>query len=550
MRLSRRLLAAAAIVAPTALIIYGCGSDAGVGLMSPPGQDASVVPPVVGPDPDDGSSPLSDGSMTQNGDGASDGSLGNDGASTACKMNGATCGGSAECCTANCNAGSCAASVTTCKNPGVACTSPTECCTSSCIGLVADAGADGGIVGGQCADRVCTSDNAACATNAECCGGVCGTGDAGAKTCTPLNNSCKTSGNACAASGDCCSQLCSAGLCVGQVSFCTQLGDVCSANEQCCTGVCTKGAGATLGTCATLSVPGVPSSCSVAGQSCGMAGCTSTCCSRSCGSSFVANFTVCQPPSGCRPTGELCRGDGDCCGSQYNPDPIRGDRNVRCQKANASDPYGRCGQGNGCRANGAVCKVPTVTTMCQASAENSCCSGTVQEMNPSTYHFCQQDLLGIPRCTGAPDCSTQTNPALFAGRTCNSSVDCCNFFPCVPRSADPTQGFVCASAQCVATTGYCTTNGDCCRGNYCDIAQGASAGQCKSTGGGTSTGDAGADGGATDGGATDGGDAGRDASTDGGGGGGGACALYGQGCAATPDCCNGVTCIGGRCITP
>jgi hypothetical protein len=136
----------------------------------------------------------------------------------------------------------------------------------------------------------------------------------------------------------------------------------------------------------------------------GLPSCGGDCCSRAC-APYRTGVLVCQPPSGCRPTGEVCRTDADCCG-------FRGQQGVtgvgNCSKANPTDAVGRCDNGNACRPAGAVCKL--ATTSC--NAENNCCSGNVNQ-NP---FVCQQDILGIPRCTLAgescADAGSQGRPGV------------------------------------------------------------------------------------------------------------------------------------------
>jgi hypothetical protein len=341
--------------------------------------------------------------------------------------------------------------------------------------------------------------------------------DGGAKTCVPLNATCRTSGNTCAAHGDCCSKFCNNGVCGSQPSFCTQTGDICSSDAECCGGACNKAAGASIGTCQVVAANGA-SGCTVSGSVCGAGAsgtvvfdggvppCGGECCSRACAPYGPTKVLVCQPPSGCRPTGELCRDDKDCCGSNGMPG---GNGSVTCSKVGGA-AIGRCDNGNACRAAGAICKL--ATTSC--NAENNCCAGNVNQ-DPTV---CQQDILGIPRCTiasgGCPD-----GGAPRTGQACASSADCCGL-NCTP---DGTGKLVCGGA-CVPAAGKCTTNADCCAGLPCAIPPGASQGTCGQP---STTQDAGT------------------APSDG-----GNCALYGQSCTVNADCCNGVPCISGRCRVP
>jgi hypothetical protein len=306
-----------------------------------------------------------------------------------------------------------------------------------------------------------------------------------------------------------------------------------------------------VGVCGQPNAPGT-SGCTVAGQVCGagantdggiarndagIPACGGDCCSRAC-APYRTGVLVCQPPSGCRPTGEVCRTDADCCG--YGG--VQGVTGVgNCSKANPSDAVGRCDNGNACRPAGAVCKL--ATTSC--NAENNCCSGNVNQ-NP---FVCQQDILGVPRCTLAGE--SCTDAASKAGEACATSADCCGL-ACVPNpsfAAGNDAGaapFICGGI-CVGTGGACSTAADCCPGLPCVATPGSARGTC---GGGTQPpGDAG---GAPDGSTPD--DSGLadqsipdggtppppDASV--------VCADYGQVCTTFADCCNGVPCTFGRCV--
>jgi hypothetical protein len=225
---------------------------------------------------------------------------------------------------------------------------------------------------------------------------------------------------------------------------------------------------------------------------------------------------VCQPPSGCHPTGEICTKDTDCCGAAGLPG---GNGTVTCSKADANQAVGRCDNGNSCRPAGAVCKLATSS----CNAENNCCAGNVNQ-DPTV---CKQDLLGIPRCTGKGSCEEAGSKA---GEACASSADCCGL-PCLPNvngSADAGTLYICGTS-CVPEGGACTTSADCCAGLPCTTPPGSTQGIC-----GTTTIDAGVPP-----------DSGTDAGT---------CALYGQLCTTASDCCNGVPCTSqgefSRCVYP
>ena len=430
-------------------------------------------------------------------DGATDGG--------ACSLNGAQCKAGTDCCSNNCTGlGVCGAPVNNCKPVNDTCTNGTDCCSLGCVS-------------GKCAAK-CVSDNQPCTQNAECCGQSCVGPDGGAKTCAPLNSGCKTSGNQCTTNGECCTKVCAGGVCVQQVSFCGQTGDICQQNVDCCGNSCVKKPNAQYGTCAIPPAPG-GTQCDIAGTVCGtfdggigdggIPPCGGNCCSRACAPGLYPNVEICQPPSGCKPTGEICGIDDDCCGSANNKGG--GNGSVTCAKGTPDASAGRCDNGTACRPAGAICKLATSS----CNAENNCCAGNVNQ-NPLV---CQQDLNGIPRCTGVGQCldaGVSPDGGSLVNKQCSSSADCCGL-PCVPNPNGPPP-YICGTG-CVQQGNKCTTNGDCCKGLPCTN------GVCAfpSPDGGT----------LTDGGTTDGG-----------------CALYGQLCSVNGDCCNGVPCTNGRCVLP
>ena len=447
-----------------------------------------------------------------------------------------------------------------CLGLGAACASGADCCS-------------GGCASGACSYPACASDHAACAKDGDCCSQHCAGG-----VCQPLNSACKTLGNACATGGECCSHLCVGGSCQAP-SFCGQPGDACSAGADCCTGTCNKATGQALGTCAA-SAPHGPANCGlVDGQLCDGSGpnsnavradgglplCGGPCCSRACAPWGPTGVLVCQPATGCHVVGDLCTQDTDCCGSAGLPGGSH--KPVTCV-INPGETVGVCRNPMGCKPDGDVCKLKTMS--CNASCD--CCSG-----NCETEDTCKQDNLGVPRCAAAA--------CVNAGGACASSANCCGGAPCVPNPvAGGSPAFVCSGSQCVAACGGCTTTADCCPGTSCVLAPGSTHGTCGPCGG-SGTGDGGAsppdagpgdgggnggnDGGGnpgSDGGGNPGSDGGDHAGNDGGvdagpagpggggnGGGGGptpTCAQFGQICQTTADCCNAVPCTQGRCQVP
>lgn len=372
-----------------------------------------------------------------------------------CIATGTQCVADEDCCTGNCDdlTGQCSRVPGACLAADAECTSGPDCCSFSCVNF-------------RCSGDQCTSDNEACEADGECCGGICLEG-----TCAPLNPACRTSGNTCASNTECCSGYCKEGVCNNAPSFCTQAGDTCTTDTECCGGLCSIVDGALLGTCLLVPSTGA-TSCATAGELCGVGAdynggalpvCGGECCSRACFPYGPTGALVCQPPSGCKPTGEVCAEDSDCCGSAGSPD---GDvSNVRCNKV-GNNPTGRCDNGNSCSPAGAICKLQSDS----CNANTNCCAGNSQVSDPPT---CAQDNLGIPRCTATG--TVCDDPQSTVGMTCATSADCCGL-PCVPVSGEEFHN-VCAGS-CVQENGACTNSADCCAGLPCTLPPGSSSGTC------------------------------------------------------------------------
>jgi hypothetical protein len=427
-----------------------------------------------------------------------------------------------------------------CLNLGAACFQPSDCCSATCTN-------------GSCQFPGCQSTGATCAGNVECCSGKCGGLDSGTSgACVALNPSCRTVGEACAQNAQCCSNFCPASGVCATPSFCQQNGDACQSGTECCGGVCTIPSGQLYGTCGQP--PSGASNCSmVDGTVCGgvftggtIPSCGGSCCSRLCAPYGPTGVLICQPASGCHVVGDLCSQDADCCGSAALPGPGWG--NVT-RDFSGGGSLGVCRNPTGCKPNGDVCKLKTMS--CNASCD--CCSG-----NCETMDTCRQDNVGVPRCTRAS--------CVSAGQACSTSADCCGGLPCVPNSGDAGPKFICyMGGSCVPSCGKCTINADCCVGQTCDVAQGSTSGVCGPCNpapdgglpvdGGTLP-DAGIppDGGLlADGGTPPDGSSPPDGAAppdSGGQGDSGTCALYGQQCSMNSDCCNGIPCTSQRCISP
>jgi hypothetical protein len=363
-----------------------------------------------------------------------------------------------------------------CTLSGDTCVTNAECCTDACVD-------------NRCA---CAGDGDGCTAHEQCCGGSCSPEG----TCTALSGTCLTSGNRCGSHTECCSHYCLAGTCSPSPSYCVQAGDACAADDECCSGMCDRTVGDTLGLCRP--VTGTGATCRPAGEVCGAGAsggtpeeCGADCCGRACVPHGPTGVLICEPPTGCRPTGEICQVDADCCGSASRPDgPSAG---VTCVKA-AAEATGRCSQSTSCTPAGGTCRHPSLP----CNANSNCCAGNVLQ-----FDTCRFDNLGIPRCTVAADIDC-ASPASRIGQTCATSADCCGVYPCVPDGA----GVLRCAAGCVPSGGTCTTAADCCSRLPCELAPGALTGTCGLAG---------------------------------------ACSDYGQVCASSSDCCNNVPCTGGFC---
>jgi hypothetical protein len=387
-----------------------------------------------------------------------------------CEPAGGECTMPSDCCSNVCDEerGECRSGVSTCGDTGDACVEPGDCCSFHC-------GPDG-----QCREDACISDNQTCDETAGdfCCSGLCDDG-----TCTPLNTSCKTAGNSCDSGSECCSTLCLGGSCVLAASYCVQHGDACTTDGQCCSGLCTVAGGAVLGTCDQP--PQAPANCSgVDGTVCSGCG---ECCSRLCAPFGTTGVFICQPASGCRVTGELCKQDSDCCGGEGSN--TLGEGNVTCEKEGGAE-IGRCRNPQSCNPQGNVCHFKDYECG-NSTSSNNCCGDLNKKLD-----FCRLDGSGIPRC------QLDADQCVMQGDICATAGDCCDGLPCVP---DGDGVLRCSDQVCIPAGGACTSNGDCCPGNTCNIPPGESQGTC--------------------------GDSGTE------------CVEFGQICESDADCCNQVPCI-------
>jgi hypothetical protein len=301
--------------------------------------------------------------------------------------------------------------------------------------------------------------------------------------CAPASQSCKTAGNPCGTGPECCSKLCQNGKCSLGASYCIQPRDVCYRSVDCCSGYCAIAAGVTAGTCQDLPVGGA-GSCTQDGTVCSGCG---ECCSRQCAVFPASGVKICQPPSGCRVTNNLCRRNTDCCGGDplaMTEDPA----NTACKLASGMT-VGTCSNPNGCQPRGNICgrrEFNGTTNNCGGNEREACC-----DCPSPKFNCCKPDLAGIFRCHGGgsqqcPNGYAHDDPncCVRPGERCQFASECCGGVPCVPdaqgvlRCLVPRDG---GGPTCVEEDGVCTTTSDCCGAARCRIQPGNATGVCRST---------------------------------------------------------------------
>ncbi len=194
------------------------------------------------------------------------------------------------------------------------------------------------------------------------------------------------------------------------------------------------------------------------------------CCSYTCRED-ATGFKSCQYLGGCRPAGELCRKDADCCNDAV--DVAAG----TCDKAVDGLDVGRCKNPGGCAPAGEVCG----TSDGSPSGSNECCPGPEGGANEAA---CQPTASGTHRCTVTGNCKPDgldcmapgdccsgicengtcgETPCIGDGQPCAFSDQCCSGI-CAP---DPNTGELVCNPDCVPSGQACTANSDCC-GGYCN----------------------------------------------------------------------------------
>lgn len=247
------------------------------------------------------------------------------------------CTDSAHCCSLTCIDDACVMPGN-CTAAGEACTATEDCCLGSqCL--------DDGAGAMVCTPGLCAADGETCSIDSECCSLNC---PLGGTTCGPASGACAITGGDCAEDADCCSFNCNGTTCDSAVQNCDPIGEACTAgSNSCCTDFCAD----------------------AGGQICD--GADADC--------------RCRLVTGCRPTGELCDADADCC-------------NNYCDRPNGAT-VGSCAALGSCETVGEPCGNPGVN--------GSCCSNA-----------CVDEGSGVATCVFLGGC-------LPLGEVCETAGECC-----------------------------------------------------------------------------------------------------------------------------
>jgi hypothetical protein len=136
---------------------------------------------------------------------------------------------------------------------------------------------------------------------------------------------------------------------------------------------------------------------------------------------------MCEFLSGCRPFGEVCTTDYQCCSAICDPDP-------------ESAGVRRCVNPPGCVDPGEICA---------EGGSNNCCI--------LKSRGCVDTGLGVSRCNDHEYC-------IPLDGECDYSAQCCDELECILFP----DGIRRCSDTCVPTGGACTTHADCCEGSCID----------------------------------------------------------------------------------
>ena len=328
-----------------------------------------------------------------------------------CTGLGDPCEVAADCCSLGCDGSVCVEDLCLLADEG--CTDDAQCCSNRCVAEVCESG-------GAClpAGENCTSGG-----SSACCSLNCMEASDGIMRCGGLGR-CRSEGEVCMENSDCCNYQCEGGFCL-VMPECVVAGEACDINEACCSSVCADDG---------------------------------------------SGYRSCQFLGGCRPFGELCRSDAECCN-----DPAFGGPGV-CEPI--AEGLGRCLNPTGCAPAGELCE----------PGYHDCCPCGTPDLspgcpNPSGDEFCLPTIYGVLRCF-SDDCVIEGGPCeddedccggICTDGICGEGFEClddlepCAFSDqccCLICAPDEEGGLVCCpgGGECVPEGGSCTSDADCCSG--------------------------------------------------------------------------------------
>lgn len=427
-------LRALAVVLP--LLLVGCDDE------DPPARDAAADGPAT---PDAATDAPTGADASADPDAAADAGM-----TSTCVGAGGACAPGDCCLGYRCGAAA-VCEVAFCADLGVACVIDSDCCSLNCEG-------------GTCGDSAgaCGILGATCSTGGDCCSFNCA-----GTTCAGATTSCDPIGETCAGPNQCCSDFCgndSGSACgvgdVGcrcmQATSCRAQDELCSSDLDCCNHYCDRPGGATVGTCAALG------GCAVVGEPCGTVGINGSCCSNACVDDG-SGVATCDFLGGCLPIGEACEAGAECCSGSCAASGVTAD----------GRPILRCDNPIACLLPGEVCFTGASANCCPPGGGAVGCEPAVSGVYRCFGGSSDCVLPGDP-CTTTAECcmdipglSCEPGPAgeniccLPDGASCAFGDLCCDGV-CAP---DPTTGaLVCNPGGCVTAGGSCTADADCCEG--------------------------------------------------------------------------------------
>lgn len=262
---------------------------------------------------------------------------------------GAACTSPSECCSDDCNGGTCGAVQNGCQPTESACTDGPDCCSGRCQGNIC-------LPAGSC---IAPSETCDPTVPGECCSGRCEPvqGMAGVTECTSF---CRGNGASCTKATDCCDLNCNNGTCGGRI--CQVQSDECTVPSDCCSNIC-EGGECQLDPANTM--------CRGIGETCN-SGPQMGCCSMVCDQT--------QDPPRCDFGADVCKAqnatctvDADCCHGICDP-------GTHLCTTPCTGMAGACMTGADCCSsvctNGACAPPPNCTPIAGACMTNDqCCTG-------------------------------------------------------------------------------------------------------------------------------------------------------------------------------